>query len=202
MFAGIIKEIGTLEDIRPKEKSRTISVKADALSEGTAIGNSVSVDGACLTVVDRSQGVLYFDVIDETLKNTTLGYIKKRQKVNLEPSLKVMDGISGHLVTGHIDEIGRINRMARFSGGVMQLMIGISPKNAHLLVQKGSVAVNGISLTVNGIGRDFFTVDIIPYTFRATTMYATRLGDKVNIEFDIVGKYVLSNLSKVKEYRG
>lgn len=198
MFTGIIKEIGTVEEVKPEGSTSRLSVRADILPKEAKIGDSISVDGTCLTLVDKSEHLLYFDLMKETLKTTTLGSIGKDEKVNLEPSLGFKEGLSGHLVSGHIDEIGTIRRIRRFGQGVMQFMVGASQKGRSLLVQKGSVAVNGISLTVNGIGRDFFIVDIIPHTVKATTMGLKREGSRVNIEFDIIGKYVLRSLSEFK----
>lgn len=195
MFAGIIKEIGTVEDIRPNGASRRIAIKAGNLFNDARVGDSISVEGVCLTIVDKKQNLLYFDIIGETLKGTTLNLLKKKDSVNLEPSLELKDRISGHLITGHIDEVGEIRRIKRYGEEIMQLTIGIKPNRESLLVQKGSVAIDGISLTVNGIGRDFFIVDIIPHTFKATTLHLKNVGDKVNIEFDIIGKYVQKSIS-------
>ncbi|MBL7068958.1 MAG: riboflavin synthase [Candidatus Omnitrophica bacterium] len=197
MFSGIIKEIGVIEEIRPKAHSRLMSIKQAGISKDAKVGDSISVDGVCLTVADKKGEVLRFDVIKKSLEKCTLGGAKERERVNLEPSLSLNEGISGHLVSGHIDEVGRIRRVARQGRDIMQIMIAIDGSKSSLLVKKGSVAVNGISLTVNDIGKDFFIVDIIPHTYKATTMYLKRIGDNVNIEYDILAKYALKGLSRV-----
>jgi len=157
MFTGIIKEIGTIEEINKRGTTNRLVVKTDSLPKAAEIGNSVSVDGTCLTVVDKSQTLLHFDLMRESLKTTTLGLIKKKDKVNLEPSLRAeKDSLGGHIVSGHIDEVGVIKRITRQGERPSQFLIGVSQKAQSLLVKKGSVAVNGISLTVNGIGKDFF----------------------------------------------
>jgi len=199
MFTGIIKEIGTIEEINKRGTTNRLVVKTDSLPKAAEIGNSVSVDGTCLTVVDKSQTLLHFDLMRESLKTTTLGLIKKKDKVNLEPSLRAeKDSLGGHIVSGHIDEVGVIKRITRQGERPSQFLIGVSQKAQSLLVKKGSVAVNGISLTVNGIGKDFFQIDIIPHTLKETTMGLKKIGDKVNIEFDIIGKYALKNAAKFK----
>ena len=198
MFTGIIREIGTTEKIMPQGATTRLRVRAPILSKESNIGDSICVDGTCLTVVDIAADRLSFDITDETLKKTTLSFIKERDRVNLEPSLKLKDGLSGHLVSGHIDEIGRIRKIDRYSGGVAEFTIALSERSQHFLVQKGSVAVDGISLTVNGIGRDSFIVSVIPHTLKATTIGAKRASHRVNVEFDMIGKYVLRNLSGLK----
>lgn len=198
MFAGIVKEIGYIEKIERKCAHSGILVNAASIAKETDTGDSISVDGACLTVVDKTNGSLRFDVIGETLANTTLGHVREKDKVNLEPSLKIKGAVSGHIVTGHIDEIATIKSLKRLTGDMIELTIGIDRRNLSMLVSKGSVAVNGVSLTVNRISVGSFVVNIIPHTFKTTTMHTKRAGDLVNVEFDIIGKYVLKHLEPLR----
>lgn len=194
MFTGIIKEIGVVETVSRRTGAKRLTVTAPDIFAAGKIGDSVSVDGVCLTIVGRSGDLLSFDAIEETLSNTTLKFIKRKDRINLEPAMGLQDAVGGHLVSGHIDEVGSIRSIKIISDDTREVSIKISQKNAALVVQKGSVAINGISLTVSGLGRDFFTVEIIPHTLKATTLGEKRAGDRVNIEFDIIGKYVLRGL--------
>lgn len=196
MFTGIIREIGVIEVSESKDRAIKISIRAVATSKEVGIGDSVCVDGACLTVSGMKSGTLSFDVMRETLKKTTIGSLRKRDKVNLETSLELKNGrLDGHMVSGHVDEVGVIKKITKISQNVIQIKIGVNPASLSQLVRKGSVAVSGISLTVNNTGRDFFVIDLIPHTLKETTMQSKRVGDKVNVEFDVIGKYVQKNLS-------
>ncbi|MFH1753153.1 MAG: riboflavin synthase [Candidatus Omnitrophota bacterium] len=193
MFTGIIREIGAVDMVSPKRHTTRLSIKADTLSKEANIGDSISVEGVCLTVSAKAKGILHFDVMAETLKGTALTLLKKRDPVNLEPALRLGEGdLSGHLVSGHIDEIGAISRITK-GGQTAAFAIKINPKNNSLIVNKGSIAVNGISLTVSETGRDYFIINMIPHSLKETTMNLKRVGDKVNIEYDIMGKYVAKN---------
>jgi len=195
MFSGIIKEIGVIEKIRPNAHSLAISIRQAEISREAKTGDSISVDGVCLTVTGKESEILLFDAIGQTLKKCTLGAAKEGRMVNLEPSLRLNEGISGHLVSGHIDEVGRIRRVTRQAGEIMRIIIAIDGSNRALLAEKGSVAVDGISLTVNDVGKDFFVADIIPHTYRATTMRLKKTGDYVNVEYDMLAKYALRGRS-------
>lgn len=194
MFTGIIKEIGVVGAVSQRASGHRLAINAPVICKNAEVGDSVSVDGVCLTVVEKSEGILHFDAISQTLDNTTLKFIKRYDRVNLEPALQLGDGVGGHLVSGHVDEIGAVKNIKRTSGDTRELSIKISQKNMALMVQRGSVAINGISLTVSGLASDFFTVEIIPHTLKATTFNEKRAGDKVNVEFDMIGKYVLRSL--------
>ncbi len=200
MFTGIVKEIGTIEDIKPKGSTLRLTIRASGLSKEADIGDSISVNGICFTVADKSRDILHFDIMGETLKTTTAGMIKKREKVHLEPALELSGGnLSGHLVSGHIDEVGTIKKISRRGRDSIQVVVGASEKGLKLLVEKGSVAVNGVSLTVSGVGRDYFVIDLIPHTLKETTFGEKRIGDRLNIEFDVIGKYVQKNVSALKK---
>ncbi len=195
MFSGIIKEIGTVRSVKRGRSALSLSIEAPALLGESKTGDSISVDGVCLTITGLSGGLLNFDAINRTLTKTTLADIKEKAVVNLEPSLKLNEGINGHLVSGHVDGVGTIRKVAPQGSEIVRLTVDIDPDATQFLVTKGSVAVDGISLTVNDIGRRSFSVDIIPHTYRATAIHLKRPGGRVNVEFDILGKYALKNAS-------
>ncbi len=198
MFTGIIKEIGTVRGIKKKRALSSMLIEADTLCRSAVQGDSISVDGACLTVSEKSSNIIYFDIMEETLKRTAFDYKKNGDRVNMEPALRLEQGLSGHLVSGHIDETGVIKRIISHGNGTFQFVIGIRKENSPLIVPKGSVAINGISLTIASTGKDYFTVEMIPYTYRMTTMKDRKAGDKVNVEFDMIGKYALRSLKKAE----
>lgn len=195
MFSGIIKEIGTVRSVKRGRSALSLSIESPGLCGGSKTGDSVSVDGVCLTVTGISGGLLHFDAINRTLMKTTLAEIKEKAAVNLEPSLKLNEGISGHLVSGHVDGIGTIRKIFPQGSEIIKVTVDIDPGATRFLVIKGSVAVDGISLTVNDIGRRSFGVDIIPHTYRATAIHLKRPGGRVNVEFDLLGKYALKSSS-------
>lgn len=199
MFTGIIKEIGVIESIKPNRAFTRLSVRAGGLSKKAGIGDSISINGTCLTVVNKDKDKIFFDVINETLKKTALAFIKVRDNVNLEPALKLDKGLSGHLVSGHIDEVGRVESITKQAQGVARIIIGVSPKGLGFLVEKGSVAVDGISLTVNRLGRDSCVLDIIPHTLKETILQYKKTGDKVNIEYDMIAKHAVKALASHKK---
>jgi len=149
----------------------------------------VAVNGACLTVTAKREAALTFDVSPETLTSTTIGGLQSGQSVNLERALRLGDRMGGHIVTGHIDCIGKLARSSETSGNRV-LEFSLTPEHARYLITKGSVAINGISLTVNKVTASGFSVNIIPLTQTATTLTNLKIGDAVNIETDIIGKYV------------
>ena len=154
-----------------------------------AIGDSIAVNGACLTVAERGNGSLTFDVSPESLSRTTIGKLRSGNRVNLERALKLGDRLGGHIVSGHIDCCGRLSGSDLRSGNHL-LQFTLPSGHARYLVEKGSVTIDGISLTVNTVSQESFSVNIIPHTFVSTTLAQLRTGDAVNIETDIIGKYV------------
>lgn len=189
MFTGIIVELGEVVSLNRKQAGATLAVAAANLSADAEQGDSIAINGACLTVVSRNGNVLSFDLSGETLQSTTLGRLRPADRVNLEPSLRPEGKLGGHFVTGHVDAAGRI-RSKTTVGDTFEIVIEAPEKVTGFLVEKGSVAVDGISLTVVDVTDDSFSVVIIPHTARVTTIGFKNAGDTVNVEVDIIGKYV------------
>ncbi len=186
MFSGIVEELGVVRNIARGQKT-LIQVQANAAAEGTAIGDSVAVNGVCLTVVKNALSSLTFEVMPETLKTSNLGSLKVSDKVNLERSLKVGDRISGHFVTGHVDCTGII-RAKGFREGNMYFDIAVGKDFLSYILPKGSIAVDGISLTIMSRKPGLFSVYLIGHTQKSTTLGFKGPSDTVNIEFDILAK--------------
>ena len=200
MFTGLIIEMGELVSVTKKDRGARLFLKADSVSRGAAIGDSISINGTCLTVVEIKGNILAFDLSDETLKSTNLGQLRNKDRVNLEPSLRLDSKVGGHFVTGHIDGTGRI-RSKTLTGDACKIVIHAGEEITGFLVEKGSVAVDGISLTVVDVFKDGFSIVIIPHTAKMTTIGHNDEGDSVNIEVDILGKYVSKFLHKGKDRR-
>jgi len=187
MFSGIIEELGEIKKIYRRGRNTLFEIKADKALEDIKIGDSVSVNGACLTVTKKEEGFLSFEVIPETLKITNLGSLRISDKVNLERSLKIGDRLSGHFVTGHIDCTGII-RQKKYVEANLCFEITVPAEFMGYCFFKGSVAVDGISLTIVDKRSGTFSVYIIPHTLKNTTLGFKNPSDKVNIEFDILAK--------------
>lgn len=189
MFTGIVTGKGEVVSLEKKAASAVLSLRAPSVSKGAETGDSISVNGACLTVTGIKGEVLSFDISHETLASTTLGALKAGERVNIEPSLRADGKLGGHFVTGHVDAVGKI-RAKRRKGQMSVFEIEAPPEVSAYLVEKGSVAVDGISLTVVEVMREGFTVVVIPHTAQATTLGSKGAGGSVNLEADIIGKYV------------
>ena len=189
MFTGIIEGLGAIREIRPAGQGRRLTVEAQFDLDQTKVGDSISVSGVCLTVVEIAGKRFKADVSPETLAKTTLGKAKIGERVNLERALRLSDRLDGHLVSGHIDGLGVIAHK-KVVGNAVIVTVGVSESLTRYIIMKGSVAVDGISLTVNDCGRDRFEVSIIPHTAKLTTIGFKNIGDRVNIETDMIGKYV------------
>lgn len=187
MFTGLIEELGEIKGVSRKGNTTLISVEAKAVLADTKTGDSISVNGACLTVVKKERGILDFEAMPETLKITNLGLARVSDKVNLERSLKIGDRLSGHFVTGHVDCIGII-RKKNYIGGNLAFEITLPQQFMGNILPKGSIAVDGISLTVVNKRSNTFSVYIIPHTLKNTTLGFKGHSDKVNIELDILTK--------------
>ncbi len=198
MFTGLVAEMGEIVTVIKRGSGARLSLNSQHLSAEAQIGDSIAVNGTCLTVVELKGKTLSFDVSDETLRSTNLGSLKTKDRVNLEPSLRLDSRLGGHFVTGHIDGLGTIeSRVA--SGDVLRIVIGTSRAIMQFLVEKGSVAVDGVSLTVVDVLPTGFSIVIIPHTASLTTIGYKGPGDTVNIEVDILGKYVSKFLHKGKD---
>ena len=197
MFTGLVAEIGDVVSLIKKGNGARLSLNAAEVSRDAKLGDSIAINGTCLTVVEIRGRTLAFDLSDETLRSSNLGELKARDRVNLEPALRPDDRLGGHFVTGHIDGTGVIRSKTR-EGEVYKIVIKTEPWIAEYLVEKGSVAVDGISLTVVEVLRDGFSLVIIPHTANLTTIGFKGPGDRVNVEVDILGKYVARYLKREK----
>ena len=187
MFTGIIEELGQVQNISKRAGNTLFQIKADRVLADVNIGDSIAVNGVCLTIIKKERQVLFFEVIPQTLRSTNLGNLRVSERVNLERSLKIGDRLSGHFVTGHIDCTGII-RKKNYLRQDMNLVIGIPKQFIRYCIPKGSIAVDGISLTLAETRSDTFTVYIIPHTLKNTTLGFKAPPNKVNIEFDILTK--------------
>jgi len=197
MFTGIIEGLGTLKAVSPNGQGKKLIIEADFSLKEVKIGDSIAVNGACLTAVNINQNVFEVDVAPETVSKTSLSMAKTGHRLNLERALRFSDRIDGHLVSGHIDGTGVIKSKTVLSNAVV-VTINISNDLSYYMIEKGSVAVDGISLTINSCGDGFFEVSIIPHTAKLTTIGFKTVGDIVNIETDMIGKYVKQFLTKNK----
>ena len=195
MFTGIVEGVGIVADIERSTEFARLTISAPSTLTGIALGDSISVNGACLTVVEITDRYFRTEVSQETLTRTNLGLLKPTDAVNLERAIRLGDRLGGHLVTGHVDGQGSVAEMVRAAGSLV-MTISVSPEIYSQLVEKGSVAVEGVSLTVNEVRGNQFVVNIVPYTAENTTLARKRIGDRVNIEVDIIGKYVKRFLGK------
>jgi riboflavin synthase len=185
MFTGIVREVGAVAAF---DGSRLV-VAAPETAPSAAVGDSVSVAGVCLTVVDAPEGRLAFDVVPETLARTVLGRLEPDGAVNLEPSLRVGDPLGGHVVQGHVDAVGRVRSVAP-EGDSRRVWFDAPESVVRYCLEKGSVAVDGVSLTVAALDDDGFEVALIPHTLSVTTLGGLEPGDEVNLEADVLGKVV------------
>lgn len=194
MFTGIINHTGLFKSYRKSKREMSLSAPA-VFARTLAVGDSLSVDGACLSLARKDDETLTFNLSAETLKKTTLGTLKRGQRLNMEPPLTLSSPLGGHLVTGHIDAKGRIQKIVVRAEG-RRLTIAFPPDLKPYFVSKGSVAVSGVSLTVAGLGTSSFDVEIIPITLKNSNLGTLRPGDEVNIECDLIGKYVYNWINK------
>lgn len=202
MFTGIVEELGTIRSIQIKPQGATFEIQATAVLSDAKIGDSISVEGACLTMRFLTSETFIVDVSAETLRRTTLGERKVGEQVNLERSLRLSDRLGGHLVLGHVDEVATI-RSWKDEGDASVMQVTMSRTTKPYIAYKGSITIDGVSLTVSNLLADAFEVTLIPHTKDVTTFGTKRHGAKVNLEVDIVARYLetlLKNTEDKKEW--
>ncbi len=189
MFTGLVEEMGILKDKIPTGDGYQFTIEADKIMSDLNIGSSVAVNGCCLTVVKINGKTFSVDTIEETLNKTNLGVLKEGMKVNLERPLTTDARLGGHFVLGHIDTVGKIEDIKELSNSHW-MTISFPEKFKHYLIYVGSVAIDGVSMTVAELKDNVFSVGIIPHTWNETIFAEKEIGDTVNLEFDVLGKYV------------
>lgn len=189
MFTGIVEGVGTLTALEARDDGALLTLEAGSVGEGVRIGDSVALDGCCLTVVRIDGSRLCFEAVAETLARTSIGARKVGERLNLERALPASGRLDGHIVQGHVDGTGRVQELERH-GHDVRMTIACDAELAELLVPKGSVAIDGVSLTVLDPQAGAFSVALIPHTLAVTTLADRQPGDRVNLEADVVGKYV------------
>jgi riboflavin synthase len=189
VFTGIVEELGEIVRLESRGDSAVLIVRASLVASDVPHGASIAVNGVCLTVVDAGGARLTFDVMAETLKRSVIGTLKPGERVNLERAVRADGRLDGHIVQGHVDGTGVI--VARTPGDAWDLVrFGLPADLSRYVAEKGSIAVDGVSLTVTAVGDDWFEVGLIPETLRATTLGTKQPGDPVNLEVDVLAKYV------------
>ncbi len=189
MFTGIVRELGRVASLHGGEDGVRLRIEAPAIAPGTRIGDSVSINGCCLTAVEVDEGTLAFDAVPESLRRTALGRLGEGARVNLEPALRAGEPLGGHYVQGHVDGVGRVRSVAPEGDGA-RVWVDAPQEVLGLCVEKGSVAVEGVSLTVAELDERGFAVALVPHTLVETTLGALAPGDELNLEADVLAKYV------------
>jgi riboflavin synthase len=198
MFTGLVSDMGVVERTAPRQGGARLTLRPRALPvDQLVLGESVACSGVCLTVVERGGGVVSFDAVPETLARTTVGVWRAGTAVNLERALALSDRLGGHLVQGHVDAVGQVLSRA-VEGQGARLRIALPAPIAPLVAEKGSIAVDGVSLTVAAVGRDWFEVALIPETLARTTLGGAQPGSPVNLEADVVARHV----ARLREFAG
>lgn len=195
MFTGIINHLGLFKGYRQGKKE--IIIESPTLSSEIEIGESLAVNGVCLSLTKKEKHTLFFDLSQETLKKTNLGSLRPGIRLNLEPPLTPSSLLSGHLVTGHIDSRGKVLKIIEKKPG-KRINISFPPELRNYLIPKGSIAANGVSLTIASLGLSSFEVELIPITLKNSNLGELKRGDEVNLECDIIGKYVYNWISQKK----
>ncbi len=199
MFTGIVEEIGTLIAKRFGVSSVSLTISASKILEDAKVGDSICVNGVCLTVTSLQKASFTADVMPETLRKTNLGQLHSRNPLNLERAMSLSGRFGGHIVSGHIDGTGVIQGISK-EGNASWYTIRTSPDILHYIIPKGSIAIDGISLTVAEVTDTFFRISIIPHTSQNTTLNLKKIGDTVNLENDCIGKYVEKLLGVSKDH--
>jgi riboflavin synthase len=189
MFTGIVEDKGKVLKVEHRGETKRLTLEVPFDLTEMQLGDSINVNGVCLTVVEKRGRAISVDLSPESLQRTTLASVKEGNLVNLERALRLSDRLGGHIVTGHTDGVGTITER-RMEGKSFHLRIRIPPSVTPYVVQKGSIAIDGISLTVNELHEDWIRLTLIPYTLEKTTLTEKKVGEEVNVEADILGKYV------------
>jgi riboflavin synthase len=195
MFTGLVEAVGIVDAVRPEGPGVRLLVRAGEVAADVSLGDSIAINGCCLTVVERTGEILGFDAGSETLSRTNLGKLLPGSRVNLERSLKVGDRLGGHYVSGHIDAVGTLDQVKQ-EGAWAFYWFRVPPELSRQMASKGSIAVDGVSLTLVEVEPGLFSVALIPHTLEATTLGKLIPGDAVNIESDILAKYVEQQLKR------
>jgi riboflavin synthase len=201
VFTGIVEGVGEVARVEPRGRLLRLAIRSPGLASQVRSGDSVAVNGACLTISEEDAAQLLFDVVAETLARTSLGDLGRGSRVHLERALRAGDRFDGHIVQGHVDETGRVRELRR-EGADVRLFVDTSEDFAELLVEKGSVAVDGVSLTVVDVEPAGFDVALVPHTLEVTMLGELAPGRRVNLEADVLGKYVKRYLERVAAGRG
>jgi riboflavin synthase len=196
LFTGIVETVGRVVAIEPQGGKSRLSIEAPAISDGLPIGASVAVNGTCLTVISVRNGEVVFEAVRETLDRSSLGDLRADSRVNLERAMRADGRLDGHIVQGHVDGTGRVRAIERRADDV-RLAVDCEPEFAALLVPKGSIAIDGVSLTLVVVEDAGFDVALIPHTLSATNLADRQPGDRVNLEADVLGKYVQKYLERI-----
>ncbi len=189
MFTGLVEEIGRIESVASSAKSAKITIKAKTVLEGVKLGDSICTNGVCLTVTEFDSEKFSVDVMAESMRRSNLKNLKKGDEVNLERALKLSDRLGGHIVSGHIDGTGRIESFEKEDNAVW-ITVSAAPELLKYIIEKGSIAIDGVSLTVAYVDSEVFKVSIIPHTKDVTTLLKKQPGQEVNLECDMIGKYI------------
>ena len=189
MFTGIIEEVGQVVSLKQLKAGRELFVKAEKVSSSLKIGESIAVDGVCLTITRVEKNIFQAFLSPETLKRSNLGEVQRGNKVNLERAVRLAERMGGHLVTGHIDARGSIHQRREMVEG-LEIEVEIPREDLNLVIPKGSMAIDGVSLTITSLRGNIINFSIIPHTARMTTLGFKKKGDKVNLEYDLIGKYL------------
>ncbi len=189
MFTGIIKGIGEVTQIKQKKGCATISVSTQHILRDKEIGDSISVNGICVTITKMQKNGFEFDVMPETLERTSLKEIKIKDKLNLESPIKANQALDGHLVQGHVDAVGKVQTITK-KGGKVQLTIEFPQQISKYLAFKGSITINGVSLTISDLRKNTFSVDLIPHTIKKTNLGELKKGNNINLEIDLIARYL------------
>lgn len=189
MFTGLVKVVGTVVDAVPFGKGKRFGIQIGALAKTTEIGQSIAVNGVCLTVTRLNDAIAVFDAVAETVNRSNLGALRAGSLVNLEPALKAGDALDGHVVLGHVDEVGKVVAIQNNADDNRKVTVQLPKNIRHLVAEKGSVAIDGISLTVADAAIDSFTVAVIPHTWENSTLKNLAQGSPVNLEVDVMARY-------------